>query len=337
MPAPASISELTVTCNQCGSASLERLDRKEYRCNHCGAITLISDNDADRIEALLRDALARQSRYASYPVNHGATVPSSMTATQTRRLLAVLAGIVGISIASLIVLGRSGTPRTYQGNSGVTIGRNGNIGGGAYGTYVPPKDIPFNQVTLSPPVWIGDKDGIIPTGAYNALLYNHSGSTIDVPDYEMTFFPNGLKGGTAMFHHDASHLLPGEYTRVSFSTMDTKNVNARYEIEPPRWIRESTVKLARVPLEQPQLVREPGRYRFIGLLRNTLNRPLSYSIVSVILYGPDHQLLGGESGGVSALRPGEKAAVDVDISVPANAPPVRSYDYLVDTSLEQRP
>ena len=332
MPASASISELTVTCNQCGSASLERLDRKEYRCNHCGAITLISDNDADRIEALLRDALAKQSWFAPYQVGYGTPVTASMSPTQRRRFLAAMAVLIGIAIAGLIFVSRPANPN-------VTIGKNVYIGGGSSSGYVAPKSIPLGEVTLSPLQWIGGKEGPIPMGKYHALLYNHSGSTINVPDFGMTFYPGGMKGDTAIFNHDVMHLLPGEYTHVTFRTLDIKDVHARYEVDAPSRIESSVEELVRLPVEQAQLVRQEGQSdcQFIGLLRNTLKRNLAYASVGVVVYGPDHQLLGGGGGAVSALRPGEKAAVYVSIDIDEHAPPVRTYEYLVDAVLERRP
>ncbi len=326
MPASSSISELTVTCNQCGSASLERLDRKEYRCNHCGAITLISDNDADRIEKLLRDAFAKQQMYQPQTVHVGGFARPGEPVPRARVMLATGILVFGLLITALLFLNRPHRP--YPG-----------AGTGVSGGYVPPREIAPGELSLSPLQWIGSKDGPIPSGKYHALLYNHSGYTISVPEYGMTFFPDGLKGGTAIFSHDVSHLLPGEYTHVTFETLQMKEVDARYEVTNPPYIRSSDDELVRLPVEQPQLVRQEGRseYEFVGLIRNTSKRTLSSASVGVVLYGPDHQLLGGSNGAISSLRPGEKAVVHTGIDVDAAAPEVRSYEYLVDGVLERRP
>ena len=326
MAASAPITELTVTCNQCGSASLDRLDRREYRCRHCGAITVLSENDADRIERLLRDALAKQQMYRPQVVGSGGFGAPDVP---LGKLPAIVVGVVaGFALLTALVVALA-----HHANP-TPAGSNYN-----YSQYVPPKSIPASQVTLSPLQWIGAKDGLIPSGEYHALLYNHSGSTIDVPDFQMTFFPGGMKGDTAMYGHDVTHLLPGEYTHVTFRTLDKKNVDARYEVDSPSSIRSSSEELLRLPLEQPQLVRQEGRdsYDFVGVVRNTSNRALSYATVGVTLYGPDHQLLGGGSGASSSLRPGEKSIIHAAIEVEANAPPVRSYEYLVDAALERRP
>ena len=92
-------------------------------------------------------------------------------------------------------------------------------------------------------------------------------------------------------------------------------------------------------MEQPQLVHQEGRseYEFVGPIRNNSERALQSAYVGVVLHGPDHQVLGGDNGVVSSLRPGEKSSVYVSIGVGEAAPAVRSYEYLVDAELERQP
>ncbi len=94
-PNPSNLSELTVTCHQCGSADMERLDRKEYRCKHCGAITVISDDDADRVENLLQQALSRTSFSPAPPQ---AAAPKQVVVRMLAMMGFVLAMVIGLPV-----------------------------------------------------------------------------------------------------------------------------------------------------------------------------------------------------------------------------------------------
>lgn len=307
-PDRPNLSEMTVTCHQCGSASMERLDRKEYRCTHCGAITIISDDDADRVEQLLKEALSRP-----VPVQ-----TASRSVPPKTIVVAVVAGFLSVLAATLvlsILLDHGGSH--YQASSDVPTDRD--------------RTVPVEDVALSELHWHQDSK------TYDGMIYNHSGFAIDVPSYEMTLFVNGMKGSSSTSDVVLRRLLPGEYEPISFRFLSAEP-GARYEIEKPARIDRNTDAVAPMELTEQQFVQQDGRseYRLIGLVQNGFTRPVDSTRIVATLYGADHQVLGTGSAYVPALRPGEKAAAEVAIYPYGNAGPVAAYDYLVDASFADR-
>lgn len=309
-PNGPTLSEMTVTCHQCGSASMERLDRKEYRCTHCGAITIISDDDADRVERLVKDALNRP----------GVATTATVAIASSRKTTLLAAAFVGTLFAGCLVLPilfGSGGSRTSP---------------AAYSSSDSDSTVPVNDVTISELHWRpGSK-------TYEGTIYNHSGFAIDVPSYEMTLFVNGLKGGSTSSETMLRRLLPGEYEPISFRFFSDE-ANTRYEIEKPGRIDRNTDAIAPMQLIDQQLVVQQGdksAHKLIGIVQNTLTRPVDATSIVATLYGADHQVLGSGSAYVPPLRPGEKAAADVNIYTYGNEGPVTAYEYLVDASFSDR-
>ncbi|HEV2675368.1 MAG TPA: FxLYD domain-containing protein [Aliidongia sp.] len=298
-----------MTCHQCGSASMERLDRKEYRCTHCGAITVISDDDADRVERLLRDALARPDVTAIPSLRRG---PS--------KTVGIVASAFAITVfAACLVL-----PLLLDG------------GRGRHATTTPRSTVadhtvPIDDVVISGLHWYpGDK-------VYEGVIYNHSGFAVAVPRYKMTLFVNGLKGDETYSSTVVDRLLPGEYQPIVFRFLSSDG-NARYEIDRPARVERSTASIAPLDLTERQLVRQDDKsyYQLVGIVQNTLTRAVDPVDIVVTLYGADHQTLGHGSAHTPQLRPGEKAMADVSIFTHGDTSPVVAYEYLVDAAFSDR-
>ena len=302
------LSELTVTCQQCGSASMERLDRKEYRCTHCGAITVISDDDADRVEELLREALSRQSSRLERvpPVRN----PSGSRAA-TMIILTVVAAVVATPLLiDLLVKDHSGISTSVS-----NFDR---------------KTVPANQVPISQLAWNTDKK------RYEGTIYNHSGYPIETPRFTMTLFTNGHRSGSTWGETELNRMLPGEYQPISFDPRDFSNDSPpdRYELNPPDSIDREMKEIARPTLTQQQLVRQEGEdwYQLVGIVRNSFTRPLGNPRILLVLYGPNREVVGSGSGYTEDLRPGENGIVDIKVYPHPKDATVASYEYIVDAT-----
>jgi hypothetical protein len=127
------MQELTLSCRQCGSADMTRLDRKEYKCNHCGAVTIISDGDAERLEQLLQQMFAKQKQPLFTPYS-----------TRARA--------IGFSIAGLVFVGAIFSffvTTAHHGTAGVT----------SADTYFDHTTVPEDRVVVSPLAWVPEGQG----------------------------------------------------------------------------------------------------------------------------------------------------------------------------------
>jgi hypothetical protein len=294
---------------------MERLDAKEYRCNHCGAITVISDDDAGRLEKLLTSVLNKAAPQGN--ANPAAVKPRP----KGNPWLAASIGVVALLVYGGLMI----VPQLTKshGSSTASIRRYDND------TAISP-----DSVSISPLHTTDNSSSAL--FHYLGMIYNHSGYAIDVPNYTMTFFPNGMKGGSTTSDVGLNRLLPGEYVPVSFSTWKS-DMGARYEIERPATIRRNTDDIARPELTQQQLVHHIGDgYQLVGIVQNTFTRPIENLHVMVILYGEDNAQIASEVRSLTSLRPGEKVAVNVSLSLPRDDMPVTAYEYLVDASFADR-
>jgi hypothetical protein len=296
------LSGLTVTCHQCGGSSMVRLDRKEYRCTHCGAITVVSDDDADRLEQMIANVLNRPATVAApaqFPNPLGVKLGTGL-----------LAGSVLFAVLIALTTHRSSGRRTATGS-----------------TVRDDRTVPGSQVVMSSLQWEPEE---MSRGNYVGLLYNHSGYAIDVPRYTLTLFSDGMKGDSDMFISPINTLQPGEYERVSFRFFSVKP-HDRYEVEAPETIYRSTRDIAPVKLVNPQFVHQQGgeRYTLVGIVQNTFTKPIS-GVGQLLLYGRDHQIVGSTVGYFSQVRPGEKTMLTMDAWTRSVDTPIASYEYLID-------
>ena len=308
-PPPPGLSELTVTCRQCGAADMLRLDRKEYKCRHCGAITVISEGDAGRIEQILKQFVANQQS-ARYPAHY-----------PRRRPAVVFAGAAVVLVALVVAAALSS--RFSHAPAGTTTAE----------SYFAQQSVPDDQVVASSLHW---QPGASGGGAYTGLLYNHSGYAISPPSYTLDLYKNGLKGDSASSLSLISTLEPGEYEPLEFNNIGPHQPD-RYEIEQPTHIMHSTMEIATVPLADPTFihVQNAQNYALIGIVRNTLKRPIQ-GTGQLLLYGPDGQIVGSGIGSLAKLTPGEQAILNMNAYLYSRDAPVTAYEYLLDTFYENQ-
>ena len=159
------LAELTVTCRQCGAADMVRLDRKEYKCRHCGSITIISDSDAERLEQVLKQFLAKQT-----------VRPQAQPAVAARVVAGTIVAAVGAAVIAGVLLTRS---------------QPGGANTNTAAAYFDEQGVRNNQLVMSSLHW--QPDSTSHGGSYTGLRYNHSGFAVMPPSYTINLFHNGLK------------------------------------------------------------------------------------------------------------------------------------------------
>ncbi|WP_419805182.1 FxLYD domain-containing protein [Terriglobus sp.] len=327
MGTASNLSELTVTCRQCGSASMERLGAREYRCNHCGAITVVSQDPV----VGQGSTLASQGQPVSPANGSGDSIvgiypgppvePSTNPGRGTTVILWIAAAILTIGLVEKTIA--SCNPVSSPSPASTTDHRK-----------PAPPPVPASQLALSPAAWMTDPTSSVSSGKYVSMLYNHSPWPIQVPRYTMTLYTDGIRGASASSEAPLPRLLPGEYEPVSFA-FETPNGSTRTEVAPPSSADRADGASVSLPLTQTQLVREDGRpeYRLVGLVQNNSKAPVKAVQVLVMLFGTNRTLIGYGTGYARAMRPGEQVAFDIHIPT-ANVQPVLRYEYLVDAAAE---
>ena len=283
-----------------------RLDRKEYRCRHCGAITVISDTDAERLEQLLKQLLGGRTDDPRVPANRRKVIGAGLIA-----LAAVLIGTIAVSSRT--------HSRVARGNS--------------VKDPVAESSVPNDQVVLSALQWHADSPH---GGSYTGVLYNHSGYAIMPPRYGLNLFRGGIKDTSAPGSSSIVITLePGEYGPVSFR-YDGQQAD-RYEVEQPAHIMRSSFEAVPVPLLQPTLVHTAGsgQYALVGLVRNNLQRPIS-GTGELMVYGSDGAIVASGLGSLNKLMPGEQTLITFNAFSYTAEIQVKAYEYLLDAYYENR-
>jgi hypothetical protein len=318
MTGPASnLSELTVTCNQCGSASMERLGPREYRCNHCGAITVVSQDQVDRANAAAQTQVASgQALFgsaASYTTTNATRASVSATGNGRRRAFGLLTFLA--ILLTIYLFNRESSPSPSSSSTSTST-----------------PTVSAKLVTLSSPEWSSDPNSNVGSGRYTALLFNHSAWPIVVPRYTMTLYLRGIKGATAYSEAPAPRLMPGEYEPISFA-FEAPSDDPHTEISSPDTVDRASTDAVQLVLGDRQLVREEGKpgYRLVGVVTNSSSKPVASAEVLVMLFGANRTLIGYGRGYTRALRSGEKAAIEVPLPT-SNVSSILSYEYVVDAT-----
>ncbi len=322
--ASSNLSELTVTCRQCGSASMERIGPREYRCTHCGAITVVSqETDARAATAGIDTSGAAAAPVAPDPA---VLTPGEAAAAESigRHLPAYLFGFC-VLLAIFFV----GLMHACGGDDKPGSSTNSDVPTPS----VP--SVPAAQLTLTPAVWTLDvnADGKSSGGRYTSLIANRSSHAVTVPVYSMSLYLRGTRVDTAASTVPVGTLEPGEYEPISFAFKSPSDDPHPEIVAPPVADQAATLP---VPLQfnERQLVRQEGKHGYfvVGVLNNASTRPARSIVAAVMLFDASHTLIGYGSYRVNrSLRAGDRTAIQVDI-LTSNVNPVASYEYLIDAA-----
>jgi hypothetical protein len=308
------LKEITVTCNSCGSTSLERLDRHEYKCSNCGSITVVSDAEADRLEAVLVKLLGNadlrgQTRVWSTsserltPPKPPARPQTQSSSGWTARGVSIVFWFVGLIV--LYAVAFESSPAAPPPSAIPTV--------------------PARELTLTQRETIGN--------AEIGLLTNTSQHPVDLPPMTLTTYNGDFKIGTTPGTVGIKHLLPNEHTAAVFGTAANGEAT-RFEFTVETDAPVSTATVIPLQLMQQKLLHvvKSNNYQLVGVLQNPTNTALPRGKITVTLYDADHKIIGWGTGVSNALEAAEKAAVSINLEMSADRGEIASYDYLIDVS-----
>ena len=336
---PSNLSELTVTCRQCGGASMERIGDREYRCKHCGAITVVSQ---DGTRSAPPAAYNPAPGYVPPNAARGAYVPSASFAVATTTI-PVLTPDQQIDADRAAARGKRNRfffwvaflfivfAIIHACNSPTNSSTSSSTSSDSTPAATP--TVPASLLTVSPTNWQLDATGN--SGQYTGLVTNRSSYPVDVPRFSMRLFLRGVQVDVSDSTVPLTTLLPGEYEPIAFA-FRTPSDDPHPEITPPATANQADGKVVKLQLTDQQLVREEGiqGYRLAGVVSNTTQIPAHDISVVVMLFDAAHTLTGYGSYKVNrALRPGERTAIEVKLPT-RNVNPVASYEFLIDASQE---
>jgi hypothetical protein len=293
---------------------MERIGDREYRCNHCGAITVVSQEQANRgaTSSPVATSVSQTPRRAD---------PSSAyTAGQKKSS----SRFVFPLLVLLAIFGSWG----YHSLQDVFSSQGGSSSAGETNA------IPAKTLAISSFSWSNDTNPDVSSGKYFATISNKSGVPVEVPRYTMTLYSNGVRDLATTSIVPLSRLLPGEYEPISFAFSKPED-SPHIEVNGADTVDQASGSTLRLPLLNQQLVRErdkPG-YRLVGIVQNNSSQPASSINVLVMLFDTDHKLLAYGNSYTRTLRPGEKSLVDVNIPT-QNYTTIGSYEYIVDAHPE---
>ena len=322
---PSNLSELTVTCRQCGSASMERIGPREYRCTHCGAITVVSQDGTKT---------APPPAYTA-PETAPADLPGPDLSDPTRNVLTpaevAAANNIGRHVPLVLFLLCLLAAAGFIGVMHSCGGDNPPAGSGTQAVAPPTPTVPASQLALTPVEW--STEGKAAEGKYTGLITNQSNSAVVVPEYSMSLYLRGALVDTAKSTVPVGTLLPGEYEPISFPFKSPSD-DPHPEITPPPTADQADTVPVRLQFGERQLIREEGKldYRIVGVVNNTSKTPARNIVVAVMLFDSSHSLLAYGSYKVTrSLRAGERTAIEIDIPT-SSVNPVASYEYLIDAT-----
>lgn len=168
------INSITLTCGQCGSGAFTKVDDNEYQCTHCGAITLVEDDVARRLESILKK------------IQMPAT-PAAPVAAKPKAAVLVAVGIMVFAALTFAILT------------------------GSFNRAYVPATTTVDQSKL---VLSDLRDLRPAKPALLVMMHNETGTTISAPEVRVTLFNDQLTQGEVTGRPLLSDLLPGEYTPV---------------------------------------------------------------------------------------------------------------------------
>ncbi len=321
---PTNLFELTVTCRQCGSASMERIGPREYRCTHCGAITVVTQDGTksapEQVPPVSPGPTARPAVDYGDPTRNVLTAEQVVAVNKPGPNVFVFMTFVCVLIAA----GFIGIMHACGGDNPPAGSTNGS-------TQPATPAVPASQLTLTPAEW-STVSGTI-GGRYTALITNRSRYAVTVPVYAMSLYLRGALVETAQSAVPVATLLPGEYEPIFFAFKSPAD-DPHPEITAPPLADQSPVTPVRLQFIERQLIREQGKlgYRVVGVLDNPGRLPAQKIVAAAMLFDASHTLLGYGSCKVNrALRAGERTAIQIDVPT-SNVNLVASYEYLLDAS-----
>lgn len=210
-PTRSTINTVTLTCSNCGSGLFTKVAQNEYQCKHCGALTLVEDDVAERLEKLLR----------------GLTAPAARPAL-TKQQLMLLAVVLPLLLISVLLISFVGNKRAGP------------------ATPLMERKLDASLVTLSEPqeVASGSRKKLL------VMMRNGTGATINAPRVTAEFYDGELTVDSEWSDATLRTLLPGESTPVLLSLPSKPTTRHSLSIGEPRRdaVHANRIKTSKVTL-----------------------------------------------------------------------------------------
>jgi len=190
----ATINTVTLTCSNCGSGQFTRLAPREYRCDHCHAVTLVEDSVAERLEQILRGMR-----------------PAPAAVPRSRVPAAVLAAGVAVVAAIAAWLAVDGLrPPSRPARTAAPA--------------IDPSQIRLSDVQE---LTVDGRQRLV------MLMRNETGQKINAPRVKAELFQDELTLSPAYGSPLASVLQPGEYTPVLVDLPSTPHTRYALSVTQP--------------------------------------------------------------------------------------------------------
>jgi hypothetical protein len=297
------IDTKTLTCSNCHGGDFIRLDDNEFKCTHCGSITIVQDDVAERLEQILSKLQAP-----------AATPP--LTATPAIRAKWVLIW-VGLFFFVLIAMELQALFRDHSTDSASPYSSHGHAD-------VDPGLLKVENLHRATPNYPDYMVG---------MVRNDSDRVVSSVSLSMHTFHDNIRGDDQSASMD-QRLLPGESQPIVFTSWP-QQAGQRFEIA-SKEVRTEENFGGRAPLrlDHEQLIRKSGEsgLRFIGQLTNAQTAAAKSIEVSINLFDRNGRLIGTNHGSPESreLAVGETTDFDISIS-PYDDADIASMQYLVDS------
>lgn len=310
-----SINLQTLKCAECGSGVLRGSGLNQYVCAHCGSVSVVEDDVSERLDRVLeqvKDAAAERL----------SNEQSARSAQQLRIMAIAVGAFVVLGVATAVVSALlSKRAQGARGPVAAAIDRT----------------IPVDGLKLvdARQVLVGSGSSARPK--LFVMARNETGKVLDAPRIEAVFYDGDNRLGNRTESLPVGLLLPGESSPLlidlpSDKTPTRQTLQAQRLSAPHRTVEGPKLAFSRV-----RLVQQKDDVRLVGRLVNTLpDATLAGAQVLATLYDDAGTVIGLGRGYMqaTAIKPGERSAVEVRLDRFGGSAPIAAWDYRIDHSLD---
>jgi len=302
------IDTKTLTCSNCHGGDFIRLADNEFKCTHCGSITIVQDDVAERLEQILSKLQAPKAEAPPAPV----------------RVLRPRWILLWLLVFCFVLMG-PWLRALLQSDSSGSVSVSTRFHPRAE---VDPGLLRIENLHRATPNYPDYMVG---------MVRNDSDRVVSSVSLSMHTYRNNIRGDDQSASMSL-RLLPGESQPIVFTSWP-QQAGERFEIASKEVSTDDDFGgRAQLRLAHEQLIREPrspgdSKLRFIGQLTNTGTVRAKSIQVTVNLFDDKNTLIGtanAHSPESSELAPGETTNFDLDI-YPYENTDIASMQYLVDS------
>ncbi|MDA7419232.1 FxLYD domain-containing protein [Xenophilus arseniciresistens] len=308
-----SINHQTLKCGECGSGVLERTGLNQYRCAHCGSVSVVEDQVSERLDRVLeqvKDAAAE--RLAREEAARRA---------QSQRTMAIVISVMVAAGVLLLLLGRLwNPPAATQAASAPRPVFN--------------RSIPTEGLKLvdARQVLVGSGSSARPK--LFVLARNETGQVLESPRVEAHFFDGENRLGSRSERLPLSLMLPGESLPFLMDLPGERNVTRQEFKVAPLSAPSRAVQGPRLPFERVRLVQQGRDLRFVARVANPPGERRVLSDVRVLVTAYDEAgapiAIGRAYAQAAEIRPGERSTLEARLERFGGDAGVAAWDWRVD-------